>query len=114
MLATIQSVKAALDQISNYFDKEISAARTVALWDGLSIQVSSVANRDEYGNMHIVVRVVLDGWTPSEPALVKNVKVNGSKDIPVTEDGFVDPENVLEEIAKVVDSISLDYHDYMD
>lgn len=114
MIATIKSVKAALDQISNYFDKEISAARTVALWDGVSVQVSSVASRDDNGDMHIVVRVVLDGWTPSEPALVKNVKVNGSKDIPVTEDGFVDPENVLEEIAKVVGSIPTDYHYYMD
>lgn len=113
MIATIKSVKAALDQIANYFDKEISAARTVGLWDGLSVQVSSVANRDEYGNMYIVVRVVLDGWTPSEPALVKNVKVNGSKDIPVTENGFVDPEAVLEEIGKVIDKISTDYHSYM-
>lgn len=114
MIATIKSVKAALDQIANYFDKEISAARTVGLWDGLSVQVSSVASRDDNGDMHIMVCVILGGWTPSESALVKNVKVNGSKDIPVTEDGFVDPENVLDEIAKVVDRISLDYHDYMD
>lgn len=114
MIATIQSVKAALDQISNYFDKEISDIRSVSLWDGLSVQVSNIARRDSDKNMYINVWVCLDGWNPSEPALVKNVKVNGSKDIPVTEDGFVDPENVLEEIAKVVDSISLDYHDYMD
>ena len=78
------------------------------------VVVYAGASRDDNGDMHIVVRVVLDGWTPSEPALVKNIKVNGSKDIPVTEDGFVDPENVLEEIAKVVGSIPTDYHYYMD
>lgn len=113
MIATIKSVKAALDQISNYFDKEISAARTVALWDGVSVQVSSVANRDDNGDMHIVVRVVLDGWTPSEPACVKYVKFKGSKDIPVNENGFINPEAVLEEIGKVIDKMSTDYHGYM-
>ena len=113
MIATIKSVKAALDQISNYFDKEISDIRSVSLWDGLSVQVSNIARRDSDKNMYINVWVCLDGWNPSEPACVKYVKIDGSKDIPVTEDGFVDPENVLEEIGKVIDSMSTDYHGYM-
>lgn len=112
MIATIQSVKAALDQISNYFDKEISDIRSVSLWDGLSVQVSNIARRDSDKNMYINVWVCLDGWTPSEPACVKHVKIAGNKNIPVTENGLVDPEVVFEEIDKVIDSMSTDYHGY--
>ena len=83
MIATIKSVKAALDQISNYFDKEIYDIRSVSLWDGLSVQVSNIARRDS------------------------------NKNIPVTENGLVDPEVVFEEIDKVIDSMSTDYHGYM-
>lgn len=113
MLATVESVKSALNQISKYLGEEISGARTISLWDGLSVQVSSFAIRDDNGDMSIKVRVCLDGWTPSEPACTKYVKVGGSKSIPVTEDGFVDLEAVLEEIGKVIDTMSTDYHGYM-
>lgn len=113
MIATIQSVKAALDQISNYFDKEISGTRYISLWDGLSVAVSNIARRDSDKNMYINVWVCLDGWNPSEPACVKHVKIAGNKNIPVTENGLVDPEVVFEEIDKVIDSMSTDYHGYM-
>lgn len=114
MLGTIKSADSALAQIADYLGEEISGTRYISLWDGLSIGVSNVAHRDSNKKMYVKVRVCLDGWTPSKPACVKYVKVKGSKDIPVTEDGFVDPENVLEEIAKVVGSIPTDYHYYMD
>lgn len=83
------------------------------MWDGLSIGVSNVAHRDNNKKMYIKVWVCLDGWTPSEPACVKHVKIAGNKNIPVTENGLVDPEVVFEEIDKVIDSMSTDYHGYM-
>ena len=113
MIGTIKSAESALTQIADYLGKEISGTRYISLWDGLSVSVSNVARRDSNKNMYVKVRVCLDGWTPSEPACVKYVKIDGIKDIPVTEDGFVDPENVLEEIGKVIDSMSTDYHGYM-
>lgn len=84
------------------------------MWDGLSVGVSNVARRDSNKNMYVKVRVCLDGWTPAEPACVKHVKINGSNNIPVNENGFINPETVLEEIGKVIDSMSTDYHGYMD
>lgn len=113
MIATIGSVKSALNQTAKYLGEEISDARSISLWDGLSVRFPSVAFRDSEKNMYITVRVCLDGWTPSEPACTKYVKVNGSKKIPVTKAGFVDPEAVLEEIGKVIDTMSTDYHGYM-
>lgn len=113
MLATINSAESALNQIADYLGEEKSGTRYISLWDGLSVGVSNVARRDSNKNMYVKVRVCLDGWTPSEPARVKYVKVNGSKDIPVTEKGFVDPKVVLEEIGKVIDKMSTDYHSYM-
>lgn len=114
MLATIQSVKAALDQIVEYFSAEITSGRTASLGDGMSIRVSTIARRNADGGMSIRVHVLLDGWSPSTPAHTEDVVFEGSSDIQVTEDGFVNPEAVLTEIAKVVDSIPTDYHHYMD
>lgn len=114
MLATVKSAKAALDQIVNYFSAEITSGRTASLGDGMSIRVSTVARRNTNGGMSIRVHVLLDGWSPSTPAHTEDVVFEGSSDIQVDEDGFVNPEAVLAEIAKVVDSIPTDYHYYMD
>ena len=113
MLATIKSADSALAQIADYLGEDISGTRYISLWDGLSVAVSNVARRDSNKNMYVKVWVCLDGWTPSEPACTEYVKIGGSKDIPVTENGFVDPEAVLEEIGKVIDGMSTDYHGYM-
>ena len=113
MIATVESIKSALNQIAEYLGEETSDARTISLWDGLSVRISNIARRDSNKNMYVNVRVCLDGWTPAEPACVKYVKIDDSKDIPVTEDGFINLENVLEEIGKVIDSMSTDYHGYM-
>jgi hypothetical protein len=113
MLATIKSADSALAQIADYLGEEISGTRYISLWDGLSVGVSNVAHRDNNKKMYIKVWVCLDGWTPAEPAYTKYVKVNGSKDIPVNENGFIKPEAVLEKIGKVIDSMSTDYHGYM-
>lgn len=113
MLGTIKSADSALAQIADYLGEEISGTRYISLWDGLSVAVSNVARRDSNKNMYVKVWVCLDGWTPSEPACTKYVKIDVSKDIPVTENGFVDPEAVLEEIGKVIDGMSTDYHSYM-
>ena len=108
-----QSADSALAQIADYLGEEISGTRYISLWDGLSVGLSNVARRDSDKKMYVKVRVCLDGWTPSEPACVKYVKFKGSKDIPVNENGFINPEAVLEEIGKVIDKMSTDYHGYM-
>jgi hypothetical protein len=113
MIGTIKSADSALAQIADYLGEEKSGTRYISLWDGLSVAVSNVARRDSNKNMYVKVWVCLDGWTPSEPACTEYVKIDGSKDIPVTENGFVDPEAVLEEIGKVIDGMSTDYHSYM-
>lgn len=113
MLGTIKSADSALAQIADYLGEEISGTRYISLWDGLSVAVSNVARRDSNKNMYVKVWVCLDGWTPSEPSCTEYVKIDGSKDIPVTENGFVDPEAVLEKIGKVIDGMSTDYHSYM-
>ena len=113
MIVTIKSADSALAQIADYLGEEISGTRYISLWDGLSVGVSNVARRDSDKRMYVKVRVCLDGWTPSKPACVKYVKVKGSKDIPVNENGFIKPEAVLKEIGKVIDKMSTDYHSYM-
>lgn len=114
-MPTISAVKASLDQTAKYLGEEISDAgrRSISLWDGLSVRFPSVAFRDSEKNMYITVRVCLDGWTPSEPACTKYIKIDGSKEIPVNENGFINPEAVLDEIGKVIDKMSTDYHSYM-
>lgn len=113
MIDAIESVKVAVNQVANYFDGEFSGARTVALWDGLNVQLSTVAMKDDNGVMSVRVWVYLDSWIPGQPVCDKDVEFGGSKDIPVDKDGFVNSEEVLIEIAKVVDSIPTDYHYYM-
>jgi hypothetical protein len=114
MIGTIKSADSALAQIADYLGEEISGTRYISLLDGLSVGVSNVARRDSNKNMYVKVSVYLDGWTPTDPACVKHVKINGSNNIPVNENGFINPETVLEEIGKVIDSMSTDYHGYMD
>ena len=114
MIDTIENIKVAMNQVADYFDGEVSGARTVALWDGLNVKLSTVALKDDSGVMSIRVWVCLDGWVPGQSVYDEDVEFGGSRNIPVNENGFINSEAVLAEIAKVVDSIPTDYHHYMD